>query len=404
MIQHLDHKIRKLLFVMMGLIITCIVIIINLVMYDINVQAVKDNMRERIIDIGLENIISSQYDGSELENLEFAAVQVPRNKEDFAPKLLVNQLVDIPDQTLLEYADRIQKSGKEEIRLPGLIYIIKRKNNVGKAVIFMPKREVIRRFTPIIVTSLIAEAIVLILLLCVSKKISKLLVKPVDDMVQAEKKFISYASHELKTPLAVIMANTDLLTDSIGDEKHLNYIKAETERMNHLIIQMLTLAKLDLVDEFYDKTSFSLEEALLEIVYPFESIAYEKSKQLTIDIQNGMPFMGDRQQIQRVVSILLDNALSYSDSDGTIKISACKKSGKYRIQVSNTGEEIPKDIQKILFERFYRQNHAQANNEEHFGLGLAIAYEIVKKHRGTIGVNSNHGINCFTVLLPDGAA
>lgn len=404
MIQHLDHKIRKLLFIMMGLIITCIVIIINLFMYDINVQTVKDNMRERIIDIGLENIISSQYDGGELEVLEFAAVQVPRNKEDFAPKLLVNQLVDIPDQTLLEYAGRIQKSGKEEIRLPGLIYIIKRKNNVGKAVIFMPKREVIRRFTPIITTSLIAETIILILLLCVSKKISKLLVKPVDDMVQAEKKFISYASHELKTPLAVIMANTDLLTDSIGDEKHLNYIKAETERMNHLIIQMLTLAKLDLVDEFYDKTSFSLEEALLEIVYPFESIAYEKSKQLTIDIQNDMPFMGDRQQIQRVVSILLDNALSYSDSDGTIKISACKKSGKYRIQVSNTGEEIPKDTQKILFERFYRQNHAQANNEEHFGLGLAIAYEIVKKHHGIISVNSTRGINCFTVLLPDGAA
>lgn len=389
---------------MMGLIITCIVIIINLFMYDINVQTVKDNMRERIIDIGLENIISSQYDGSELEGLEFAAVQVPRNKEDFAPKLLVNQLVDIPDQTLLEYAGRIQKSGKEEIRLPRLIYIIKRKNNVGKAVIFMPKKEVFRRFTPIIVTSLIAEAIILILLLCVSKKISKLLVKPVDDMVQAEKKFISYASHELKTPLAVIMANTDLLTDSIGDEKHLNYIKAETERMNHLIIQMLTLAKLDLVDEFYDKTSFSLGEALLEIVYPFESIAYEKSKQLTIDIQNNMPFMGDRQQIQRVVSILLDNALSYSDSDGTIKISACKKSGKYRIQVSNTGKEIPKDTQKILFERFYRQNHAQANNEEHFGLGLAIAYEIVKKHHGIISVNSTRGINCFTVLLPDGAA
>lgn len=167
---------------------------------------------------------------------------------------------------------------------------------------------------------------------------------------------------------------------------------------------MIHPQNINLIDEFYDKTSFSLGEALLEIVYPFESIAYEKSKQFTIDIQNDMPFMGDRQQIQRVVSILLDNALSYSDSDGTIKISACKKSGKYRIQVSNTGEEIPKDTQKILFERFYRQNHAQANNEEHFGLGLAIAYEIVKKHHGIISVNSTRGINCFTVLLPDGAA
>lgn len=173
--------------------------------------------------------------------------------------------------------------------------------------------------------------------------------------------------------------------------------------MNHLIKQMLTLAKLDLIDEFYDKTTFSLKEALLEIVYPFESIAYEKSKLLTIDIQNDMPFVGDKQQIQKVVSILLDNALSYSDTNGTIEISTCTKSGKYRIQVSNTGQEIPKDVQKMLFDRFYRQHDTQTNNEEHFGLGLAIAYEIVKKHHGTISVSSNQGINCFTVLLPDGS-
>lgn len=403
MIQHLDHKIRKLLFIMIGLIITGIVIIIDLFMYEVNIQEVKDNMRELVIDAGLENIITSQYEDSGLENLEFAAVQIPRNGEDFAPKLLANQLADVSDHTLIEYAGRIQKSGKEEIKLPKLIYFIKRKNNVGKAVIFMPKFEAVRRSAPIMAASLVLEAVILVLLLCLSKKISKLLVKPVDDMVQAEKKFISYASHELKTPLAVIMANADLLQDSIGDEKHLEYIKAEAKRMNHLIKQMLTLAKLDLIDEFYDKTTFSLKEALLEIVYPFESIAYEKSKLLTIDIQNDMPFVGDKQQIQKVVSILLDNALSYSNTNGTIEISTCTKSGKYRIQVSNTGQEIPKDVQKMLFDRFYRQHDTQTNNEEHFGLGLAIAYEIVKKHHGTISVSSNQGINCFTVLLPDGS-
>lgn len=162
MIQHLDHKIRELLFIMIGLIITGIVIIIDLFMYEVNIQEVKDNMRELVIDAGLENIITSQYEDSGLENLEFAAVQIPRNGEDFAPKLLANQLADVSDHTLIEYAGRIQKSGKEEIKLPKLIYFIKRKNNVGKAVIFMPKFEAVRRSAPIMAASLVLEAVILV--------------------------------------------------------------------------------------------------------------------------------------------------------------------------------------------------------------------------------------------------
>ena len=136
------------------------------------------------------------------------------------------------------------------------------------------------------------------------------------------------------------------------------------------------------------------------MVYPFEGVAFEKSITITADIQENIPFTGDKKQIQQVAGILLDNALDYSDTGGIIKVNACKKQNKCIVQVINSGKEIPPHIQNVLFDRFFRQDGHSAAEKGHFGLGLSIAYEIVKKHHGTITVHSDNGMNCFTVTVP----
>lgn len=402
MIQHLHVKIRKILFFLLGVIVTGIILTGNIMMYYAGTQTAKENLRSLVKEIGLKNMIDAEYADTELEGFAYAAVRVPRKDDkDFEPVICLNTIPDISDTKLRMYVDRIPSNDKENVRLPKLIYIIKRKENIGKIIILITKKEVLKLLMPVIVLSIILETVSIFLILNASKYISKVLVKPVNDMLEAEKNFISNASHELKTPLAVIMANADLLLECAGEEKHLRYIKSEAERMNHLIIQMLTLARLDCADESDDTEIFSLDEALLEISYPFEGIAYEKSNPFSIDIQEHMLLKGNRQQIKKAVCVLLDNAFAYAAPGGSIYINACKKHNQCVIQVSNHGSEIPKCIQDRLFQRFYRENSTQKEREEHFGLGLPICYEIVKKHHGTITVSSGQGMNCFTIWLPD---
>lgn len=402
MINCLDQKVRKLIFFLLACMFAFIALAVNYSLYQGAVKQEKTGLRETTVDTGLENMLDPMFSKTELGGFTFASVQIPRKgEEDFAPKLCVNQIPGMADTTLVKYAERIQQTkGRDEIRLPGLFYIIKRKQNVGKAVLFIPKKMLWKHFMPVFTACLAIELAILFVMAYVSKKISMLLIKPAKDMMESEKKFIANASHELKTPLSVIVANADMLANLIGQEKHLEYIKSESLRMNQLISQMLTLAKLDFVGEFYESSTFMLDEALLEVVYPFEGVAFEKSITITADIQENIPFTGDKKQIQQVASILLDNALDYSDTGGIIKVNACKKQNKCIVQVINSGKEIPPHIQNVLFDRFFRQDGHSATEKGHFGLGLSIAYEIVKKHHGTITVHSDNGMNCFTVTVP----
>ena len=401
MIRHLNEKIRKLVLLLLIVIFACLSVAVYVVLYYGALRSAKEGLRDLSKEAGLKQMIDPEYAEDELEWLPYAAVQVPRKDDaDFEPILWVNRIPGISDETLLAYVEEIPTKEKEDVRLPKVIYIIKRKGDVGKVILFLPKKEVLSRMLPVFAAGIVAESAIVLLLLYVSKRISRLLVKPVEDMMRAEKKFISNASHELKTPLAVIMANADYLEVVMGQERHLGYIREEVVRMNHLIMEMLALARLDSAEEFYDTTEFFLDEAVLEVAYPFEGVAFEKSLKLTIDVQENMKFTGEPQQLQKVVSILLDNALSYCAEKGEVFVKAYKKSGTYVLEVANTGKEISKEIQKNLFERFYRQDELRTEAGNHFGLGLSIAYEIVKKHRGTIAVASDGGWNTFTVTLP----
>ena len=208
------------------------------------------------------------------------------------------------------------------------------------------------------------------------------------------------ASHELKTPLTVIRTNIELLSDEIGDNKHLQYIEMETERMVTLINNMLTLVRLDAHYAEQTFQQFRLDESLLNVIYPMESVAYEKKIHMNVQIDEPMWFIGNENQLQSLMSILLDNAISYTPEDGRIEISACIRSRKLRLIVSNTGEPIPARQQEKLFERFYRQDEARESASNHLGLGLSIAKSIVVKHHGKIGVKSTGRKNVFHVTLP----
>jgi len=242
------------------------------------------------------------------------------------------------------------------------------------------------------------------LFLGISILLSKWAVKPVDIAWQQQRQFVADASHELKTPLTVIMTNTELALSPDYDEeskrKFLAGVLTMSRQMRKLIEQMLELARTDINEakETFGIVNFS--RLVSNSLLTFEPVFFEKDLTLTAQINENIEVIGDEAGLCQVMDVLLDNAQKYSKEAGTTWVSLRKnKKGRCLLAVANEGEPIPPEEAKNIFKRFYRCDKARSRTGS-FGLGLAIAEGIVKKHRGKIWVESSNGINSFYVELP----
>lgn len=228
--------------------------------------------------------------------------------------------------------------------------------------------------------------------------LAKKIVNPLEESYRKQKQFISDAGHELKTPVSVVSANAELLFREVGDNKWLQNIQYENERMGLLVGQLLDLARTENVTPRTEHIDFSrlvAGEAL-----PFESVAFEKGLSLSTNITPDIAVEGDNSQLKQIVSILLDNAIRHCEEKGEVYLSLTKEHSFARLSVINKGEEIPKEQRKQIFERFYRTDDARNGEDKHYGLGLAIAKAIVTSHKGNIEVLCYKGFVEFRVKIP----
>lgn len=232
--------------------------------------------------------------------------------------------------------------------------------------------------------------------------LSKWAIAPVKEALAEQKQFIADASHELKTPIAVIGANVDVLMSSMPDSKWLQYIKTENERLSQLVKDLLYLAHNDSGRIKLMKTEFNLCEMVESVVLPFESIVYEQGKTLEMDIPEAIPIKADETSLKEVVIVLVDNALKNSDKGAVIRVSVWQTAGQRFIKVYNTGKGILSEDLSKIFLRFYRSDSSRARNTGGSGLGLSIAQSIVLNHGGSIKADSEYGKWAeFTVRLPE---
>ena len=226
------------------------------------------------------------------------------------------------------------------------------------------------------------------------------MVKPVDEAMEKQKQFVWDASHELKTPLAVISANAEVLAADLSDQKPLEYIQSEVRRTDQLIQNLLTLARMEKDSDKVPIQPFDLSRALMEVSLPFESAIFEAGKTLALDIPDGVQYTGCEEMIKQLAVILLSNAQKYSDAHGMIHLTLEEKGDKRILRVHNTGPAISPDAQEKIFDRFYRADSSHNREIEGNGLGLAIARSIVETHHGRIAVHSAEGEGTtFTVTL-----
>lgn len=246
--------------------------------------------------------------------------------------------------------------------------------------------------------TLIIGGVALLVLFFVSVYIAGRIVNPLEENYKKQKQFISDAGHELKTPVSVVSTNAEILSRQIGENQWLSNIQYENERMGLLVGQLLSLARTEDVKpvmENVDLSHIANGESL-----PFESVAFEKGLTLGTSIAKDIHVNGNSSQLKQLTAILLDNALRYCSENGTILLSLTKDHGMARLSVINNGEEIPKEQQAMLFERFYRADTVRNSADNHYGLGLSIAKAICDSHKGSIEVLCYDGLVEFTAKLP----
>ncbi len=219
--------------------------------------------------------------------------------------------------------------------------------------------------------------------------LSRWVARPVEKAFATQARFVADASHELKTPIAVINANLAVLeSDGKKPNKWLGYIQAETVRMNGLVNSLLTLATMDDPSFRRNDTTFMLDDLVESCVLPFESLMFESGINLTVDCETGASLTGDWDKLGQMIRILLENAAKHTKEGGTVAIELKRKGNKKVLTVFNVGEPIsPADGAKI-FERFYRTDFARDRDSGGYGLGLSIAKTIVDLHKGKIYVDT----------------
>ena len=330
-----------------------------------------------------------------LELSTFYSVAVSKSGEVL--KTDTAKISTIGEEELTKLAVEILDSGKMDGVQGTLIFQTADKGEYF-LVAFLDNTVFLENAGTLISYTLIFGAAALVLLFFLARYLADKIVSPLEESYQKQKQFISDAGHELKTPVAVVNANIEVLTREMGENQWLSNIQYENERMSALITQLLDLARAENALPVMEPLDFS------RLVYgetlPFETVSYESGLILNSDIAENIWIIGNSVQLKQLTSILLDNAIRDGDCGKEVNLVLKREKNNAVLSVTNTGEEIPPEQRSLLFERFYRTDTARTGGNNHYGLGLAIAKAIAIAHKGSIHVRCYDGKVEFFVKIP----
>ena len=302
------------------------------------------------------------------------------------------------EEDLVRIAKELLAENRESGRTGSLTYIISRRDGYTLAA-FMDNTVTETGMKTLVRYILIVGGAAIAALFFISLFLSKRIIRPLEENDRKQKQFISDAGHELKTPVAVIGVNADLLSGELGENEWLANIKYENDRMGELLKQLLDLSRAESAEAPDSKEQVDFSRVVTGEVLAFESLAFDRGKSIQSDIPEGISIPGSQTLLTQMVSVLLDNAIRHS-TGSEIDVSLQTKGHTAVFRVTNEGEEISPEKQEHLFDRFYRLDEARSGEGQHYGLGLSIAKAAAEKHGGNIAVSCRDGKVCFTVSLP----
>lgn len=307
----------------------------------------------------------------------------------------VDQIAAIDSETAVQYAMKALTGGKDHGFIGNYRYIADSSGD-GTQITFLDCRRSLSNFRTfwITITQVAVSGFFLVFLLIVY--FSRRIINPTVESYEKQKLFITDAGHELKTPLAIIDADADVLSMDVGENEWLTDIKKQVRRMTSLTNDLICLARMEESGNQAEMIEFPLSEIVKETASSFQAPAKTQHKDFLLDIEPAVSMTGNEKLIRQLTSILLDNALKYSPENGTIKISLKKHGRSIRLSIFNTADKIDPSELPNLFDRFYRSDRSRNSATGGYGIGLAIAKAIVNTHRGKIQASSSDG-NSLTI-------
>ena len=259
---------------------------------------------------------------------------------------------------------------------------------------FLDITDTSKTLTQLLITFIFVGIGVLLILFGVSYHFATSSIRPIEDNWKKQQQFVADASHELKTPLAIIRANTDALLANhnetvFSQKKWIDYIQSETGRMGRLLNDMLYLAKVE--NTYENQLPFDISGTVLDIIASMEAVLFEKGIKLKQTIEPEIIVKGDEEKIKQAILILLDNAAKYTNKDGAVDITLRKTKNLAEFAVQNTSEAIAIDKLSRIFDRFYRSDPSRSKETEGYGLGLPIAKTIIERSGGEIYATNTDG-------------
>ena len=406
--KELNRKVFKTIFIILSIFIITGIVIYNISSYKKEYDNVKrnlsfmedknipnDNPPEPIdMDSSLPELKNRNLDNMMIMDYEIYTVKLNNRKIE----KITNHSNNESDFDVQNIAQKIIDN-KEELKVGNLYHNKYSYNYQSDMIVILNTKNINDRLRLTLIFSIIILFGFEFIIYYISKKITKRITKPAQESFDKQKEFIADASHELKTPLSIIMASSDELKIDKKNEKYVDNIKYESERMSNLIKSLLDLSKLENGVSINSYKEENISKIIERISLTFEAVAFEQNIKIETNIEKDIMFKCSKEEIERLVSIILDNAIKHSYKNSSITVKAHKEKNSINIEITNSGDPINSGDEEKIFERFYRADRSRNRDTNRYGLGLAIAKNIVINHKGTIKAYSKDSKTTFKINL-----
>lgn len=314
------------------------------------------------------------------------------------------QIAAVDFSMAVRYAKSILKSGKTQGFVGNYRYLVS--DDVDKVqIVFLDCGRTLSGFWRFLVISVWMAAFGLVAVFILICLFSKRIIRPMSENYEKQKRFITDAGHEIKTPLTIIDADADVLEMELGENEWLADIRNQTRRMTALTNDLIYLSRMEEAKNGMPMIDFPLSDVTEEVADSFVMMAKAQNKKFTSSIEPYLTLHGDEKSIRQLISVLLDNALRYADPEGVISLELEKKGRNIRLSVYNTTAHISQEDTAHLFERFYRSDKSRNSDTGGYGIGLSIASAVVTAHKGKItAATKDERSLLITAVFPAGGA
>ena len=303
----------------------------------------------------------------------------------------LGQIAAVDQETAEAYAQQVRAQGHTRGFLQDYRYLTAQEGDQTR-VIFLDYSGYLFTFRSTLFTGLWVSAVGLLAVFLLLLLLSRRIIRPILESYEKQKRFITDAGHELKTPIAIIQADTEWIDD----------IQHQVRRLSTLTNDLIYLSRME---EPQRQTAFlplPFSDLVAETAQSFQAVAKSQGKTFSLRIQPTLTLVGEEKSLGQLVSILLDNALKYSPPGGEIAVTLARQGKSLLLTVANTAQTLSKELLENMFDRFYRGDKARSSEQGGYGIGLSIAKAVVQSHKGKISAAARGDQLVMTVVLPAG--